>query len=254
MPIRLSLLAVLTLCTLTVSAGIAAAQDKSAPLPGNPILVAPSYPDVLPFSKVACMNYEEKVDAIYKGQHATNFMIPVRLLYTRCPYYDPYGDDTLREMLKLVEAAKGDDPMAAVDAMKDYKALVRKHLGNLDVVKMALQISKDDSRFGNPDFFRDVRKMITGSLEDVNHTGLDLNKPIQITTFAEQNYMVAKQKGRVENNEIVETGGAYYNIYDFIGPDKKNFSLFLDITYPVLAMKNRKEEEEKKKKLNLNIQ
>ncbi len=229
------------------------AQNESVPL--HSTTQAPQYPDVVPYSDLACKNYEKAVKNIYQGSRDSNFMGPVRLLYARCPYYDPYGEEVLREMLDLSEKAKSDDALMAVNKMKEYSNLVRKHLANLAVVQMAWEISRDDSRFGDPDFFKQVKKMITGSLTEKNVDGSELSRPIKITTLGEQDYIVSKQEGKVEKSEIVEANGIYYNIYDFVAPDNKTrHTLFLDITTPMSVIKNRNEEIEKNKKLNLNIQ
>lgn len=228
-------------------------SQNNAPL--HPTLQAPQYPDVIPYAKLACNNYEEAVKSIYDGARDAKFMGPVRVLYSRCPQYDPFGDDVLREMLVLSEKAKSNDPLEAANTMKEYKNLVRLHLANLAVVQMAWEISREDSRFGDPDFFREVKKMITGSLTEKNQTGTELNRSIKITTFAEQDYIVSKQEGKLEKSEIIEANGVFYNVCDFVAPDnKKRFTLFLDITTPMAVIKARNDELEKKKKLDLNMQ
>ncbi|QQS57961.1 MAG: hypothetical protein IPN28_03860 [Alphaproteobacteria bacterium] len=229
------------------------AQEESVPL--QPTLQAPQYPDVLPYSELACKNYEEKISYIYKGSRRSSTMGPLRVMYSRCPYYDPFGEETLRSMLKLSEMAKSKDPLEAINSIKDYKNLVRKHLANLSVVQMAMEISREDSRYGDPDFFREVKKMITESLTEKKGDGTELYRPVKITTMGEQDYIVSKQDGKVEKSEIIEANGIFYNIYDFVASDKKTrYSLFLDITTPMSAIKSRSEELEKSRKLDLNVQ
>ena len=137
----------------------------------------------------------------------------------------------------------------AEDGIRD---LVRSR-GLGDVYKRQ-EISREDSRYGDPDFFREVKKMITESLTEKKGDGTELYRPVKITTMGEQDYIVSKQDGKVEKSEIIEANGIFYNIYDFVASDKKTrYSLFLDITTPMSAIKSRSKELEKSRKLDLNL-
>lgn len=203
----------------------------------------------------ACKKYEESVEDHYidKGKRENN-LLSLRIMYARCPYYDPYSENTLRVLIGLHEKAKGDDPKESLEALRGYKELLRKHTANLEVLQFALDVSKEDSRFGNQDFFRNMIKMLRQSIKSSVSDGTDPSRAIPIFTLSEQRYILSQIDGTLEKNEIIEQEGRVYSLYDFLdGSDHRRFTVFFDLTTPMAVMKTWQAEAEKREKLNLGV-
>ncbi|MCL4679616.1 MAG: hypothetical protein KJ017_13590 [Alphaproteobacteria bacterium] len=203
-------------------------------------------------SERSCGMYLDQVDKIYKGARPKRQFRAFRLMYTRCTFYDPFIEETLRDMAEAREKAIGDDPIESSRALRNYKNIVRRHLVNLGVVNMALEIAKEDSRFGNPDFFREVRAMIIESLKGSFRDGSEPATAIEIVTMAEQDYIIANAGGKLLENELIKESGIYYYALDFEeeGTNKK-FSIFLDVSTPMIVAQTRQQEAEKEQNLNV---
>ncbi|MCB1592236.1 MAG: hypothetical protein KDI90_07270 [Alphaproteobacteria bacterium] len=208
-------------------------------------------------SERACALYLDNMDKLYKGKSVDIEIIEgrfkgLRKQYVRCTFYDPFSEPILKEMAALREEVLGSDPLQAAKAMKAYKNLVRRHLANLAVVQMALEIAREDSRFGSPEFYSDVRGFIRNSLRDKRHDGSEPSKAIEIMTMAEQDYIIASAGGELIDSELIEDDGLFYYALDFQeeGSNYK-FSIFLDVTTPMTVIRRRQEEAEKQKQLNV---
>lgn len=203
-------------------------------------------------SERSCGLYLDQVDKIYKGNRPKNQFKGFRLMYSRCTFYDPFAEETLRNMAELREKAQGDDPVESSRALRSYKSTVRRHLVNLDVINMALEIAKEDSRFGDVDFLREVKSMITHSLKDTFRDGTEPAKAIEIVTVAEQNYIIANAGGKLIDSEMINESGIYYYALDFQSEENgEKFAIFLDVSTPMIVTKTRQEEAEKQQDLNV---
>ncbi len=197
------------------------------------------------FSEKACQNYEKMVGELYKMEDRPNIYVAIRRGYVRCSYYDPFGSDTLYKLLKLVDEVNNDkDPQLSMQALRKYKELVKRHIGNLDVVLFAEDMSKTNFRFGRPDFFKKIKD---GIVKDIYRKGVDGRSPekaFRIVTYAEENYILAHEKGKLLHSKLYDVGGVYYNVHDFIDMKKKRrFSLYVDVSIPIRVVKAAQEDK-----------
>lgn len=206
----------------------------------------------IPPSERSCGIYLEQVSLIYKGARPKNYFRNLRSMYARCTFYDPFSEDTLRNLAELYEKAIGDDPVEAPKALRTYKSLVQRHLANLAVVTMALDMAREDSRFGNPDLFQEVQSMIIESLKTTTRDGSEPSMAIEIITTGEQDYIVANSGGKLVDSELIEQNGVFYYALDF--EDEENgekFSMFLDVSTPMIVTRTRQQQAEKEERLNV---
>lgn len=203
-------------------------------------------------SERSCGLYLDQIENVYKGARPTNYFKSIRAMYARCTFYDPFSEDTLRTMAELREQAKGSDPVESAKALRSYKNIVRRHLANLDVVRMALQIAEEDARFGDVQFFREVRSMITESFKTSIQDGSEPSKAIDIVTMGEQDYIIANTDAKLLESEFIDDNGTFYYALDFEASEGKGkFSIFLNVTTPMRVIRARQKEAEKKQNLNV---
>ena len=108
---------------------------------------------------------------------------------------------------------------------------------NLAVVAQALSLSKQDRRFGDPDFLTLVRN---GLFQDVRNsgTGQTLNDAYDVITMAEETMLLANLDVELVKTISRESGGTYYNMHNV--KDRKTgkpYTIFVDTTKPMLFLK-----------------
>lgn len=206
----------------------------------------------IPPSERSCGIYLEQVALLYKGARPKNYFRSLRSMYARCTFYDPFSEDTLRSMAELYEKARSEDTAEASKALRSYKSLVQRHLLNLAVVTMALDMAREDSRFGNADLFEDVRSMIIESLKTTTRDGSEPSVAIEIITTGEQDYIVANAGGKLVESELIEENGIFFYALDFEDEETgERFSMFLDVSTPMIVTRTRQQQAEKEERMNV---
>lgn len=200
----------------------------------------------------ACDGYEKGVEAILTANANVSNLENLRLSYARCPYYDPYGDLTLTKLVELSKEIEGDDTSRSIKALREYKAIIKRHLANLDVVLMALSNSRKDSKYGEPSRLQKIKQALTKSIINEYKDGTRPDKAITIVTMAEQGYILGQQKAKKIDNELVESAGSFINIYDLASEaDGRKYTLFFDVTLPILASRNKLAETTKSREIEM---
>jgi len=200
----------------------------------------------------ACEGYEKGVDGILTSNADLNNLENLRLSYARCPYYDPYGDATLSKLVDLSKQIEGDDTNRSIKALREYKAIIKKHLANLDIILMALSNSRKDSKYGDPSGLQKIKQALTKSITNEYKDGTSPEKAITIVTMAEQGYVLGQQKAKKIDNELVESEGSFINIYDLASEkDGRKYTLFFDVTLPILASRNKQAETVKRQQIEM---
>lgn len=214
------------------------------------ILKLKGYDKSLPASERSCGMYLDISESIYKGEKSKSHFLSLRNSYARCPFYDPYGEDTLRSMAEFREKVQGGDPVEGTKALRAYKSLLKNHIANLAVVEMAYKIAKEDTRFGSADFFREVKKLIVESLRDPFKDGTEPSRAIQIITMAEQDYVIRHAGGKLVKEELLEDSDKFYYVLDFVKEKaRQEFTIYLDVSMPMIVMRTQQREAEKAQKM-----
>lgn len=157
-----------------------------------------------------------------------------RVLYSSLQNYDPLSENLQREMLALASTIKV-EPLSdkRVDALERYTNLTLQNLANIDVVVMALSLSEEDKKFGNPEFFKWMYK---GLLESVmrSGTGTSLNRAFKVVTLGEESALLSRLGFKIMGTQPGHEGSVYYNMHRVQDPKAKQiYTVFVDTTIPM---------------------
>lgn len=162
-----------------------------------------------------------------------------RTLYSSLQNYSPLADDLQRDMLGLAHTIKS-EPLSdqRVKALERYTNLTLQNLANIDVVVMALSLSEDDKKFGNPAFFK---WMYQGLLENVmrSGTGASFNRAFKVVTLGEESALLSRLGFKILDTTPAHEGSVYYNMHR-VQDLKKNqtYTVFVDTTVPMTFLDN----------------
>ena len=161
----------------------------------------------------------------------------LRGYYAQTRQYDPMGDDTVRRLQNYAYRVENGDENEAKEALESYNALLEQHLANLQVVVFALTMSREQLKYGNPEFYRWLRD---GLIKAVMRTGngKSLSDAFNIITMAEEtvifNQLGLKHLSTTQGNE-----GYYdYNMHDVQDlRTGQKWTLFVNTTIPVMFLR-----------------
>src|SRR5690606_15339362 len=88
-----------------------------------------------------------------------------RLYYTGTMEYQPRAETITRQLLDhAYKIQTSQDPVEIAEALSAYEELVKNHLASIKVVLQALSLSRQDERFGDPEFLEWLRDGLFKSL------------------------------------------------------------------------------------------
>lgn len=169
----------------------------------------------------------------------------LRARYTQTSQYDPLGDKTIDEMLKLAYTIQNEpDHEKVVKALEEYRLLIIDHMANLKVVLQAYSLSKLDRKLGNPDFFKWMKE---GLAKSVIYSGDGKSKggAYDAITLSEETILFTYLNLKRLDTKSTSEGPRHYNVHEVqdIKTGQK-WTMFVDVSYPV----NRMQHDEKEKK------
>lgn len=177
-----------------------------------------------------------------RGDVLTTDVIQYRFCYPYMSEYSPFSKELIDEMTRLAYLADtATDPATAQRHFLDYKRFLKVHLGNLDVVKMAYTLAKQDAQFGNSVYYRDVLKILINSLAPSGRPEPTTpGMAYYIMSFSEETYLLEKIGGRIIKSETYEVSNTVYNVHEIDKGDGSITKLYyFDITLPLKIMKDR---------------
>lgn len=163
-----------------------------------------------------------------------------RALYARTPQYDPIGETAQRQILALTDRLKkANDAGAAQEDLANYRALVAMHLANLDVVRMAEALSRDDPRLGSPALFHWIGQGLIDSMV-LASTGDATTQAYTIVTLGEEAALFKQLHLRLIDTKSMRNDTQYLNLHHVAdqttGAEKL---IYTDITLPMTALSAR---------------
>ena len=152
-------------------------------------------------------------DAHINRPHDFDFM-QFRGLYARTRDYDPIGKRTMKRLNALSYAAlSAEDANIRDTALMNFQAVVDQHLGNVEVIMLALSLSRRDRRFGNKDFFEWMRDGLIRTIV-YSGDGKSLRGAYDVVTAGEEailfHHLGMKRLKTTSNREH----RLYYNMHD----------------------------------------
>lgn len=169
----------------------------------------------------------------------------LRVLYMQTRQYDPLAEDVVEQLNALaysIQNAK--DGQALREGVLDYRALVTAHLANLRVTLLALSLSKQDSRFGNPTFFAWMRD---GLIQDVldSGDGLSFDGAYDVITTSEEIVLLGRLGLRLLKTDSKREGYSYFNVHHVEDlRDGRRWFLFVNTTRPIRFLNDRQAQED----------
>lgn len=167
-----------------------------------------------------------------------------RVLYSSLRSYAPITDNIQREMLTLANTIRN-EPLSdsRIEALERYTNLTLQHLANIDVVVMALSLSEEDKKLGNPAFFK---WMYQGLLESVltSGSGAKLMDAFTVVTLGEESALLARLGLKILDTTPAHEGSVYYNMHRV--QDVKNmrtYTVFVNTTIPMEFLEKEAQEE-----------
>ena len=136
-----------------------------------------------------------------------------RSLYSRSSFYDPIGEDALREINALAYAAMNEeDEERAQGALFGYQTRVSEHMAHIDVVLQALSLARQDKRFGDAQFFEWMRDGLVKTVV-ISGDGYSLKGAYDVITPSEEVLLFRRLGFRSLETKNVKQGGLFYNIH-----------------------------------------
>lgn len=193
--------------------------------------------------------YMEAVDKVYKRNGEGAQVLNIRTFYTYTKLYDPFGETVLRKIATLVEEIeKEKDEKVIQEKLDNYEDIIRLHIGNFEVVKMAYLQSAKDVRFGNPSFYKDIYKAMVNLITKNIGDGKTVSTAYVIYTKGEEDYLLSKVKAKRIKSELVDFSSKFYNVHDFQDSKGKKFTIYMDVTIPIMASNEKSKQQGSLKK------
>jgi hypothetical protein len=168
----------------------------------------------------------------------------LRFYYSQTPQYDPLSTQATEWLLKFAYAAQMEaDPEKQKKAFGDFALTVAAHLGNIDVVSQALSFSRQDMRFGDPEFFKWLRQGLLQSVLESGDGG-SLLRAYDVVTMGEEAGLLNELNVDVLSSETVQEGNTYYNMHEVsdarhTGP----YTIFVNTKIPMKWLEYQRESQ-----------
>lgn len=163
-----------------------------------------------------------------------------RVYYTQTRQYDPVGERTLKQLQDYAfTVQQGNASLKTEESLAAYHKLLKDHLANLRILAQAIALSKEDDRFGNPQFLSWVRDGIVKNIMQ-SGDGKSLQGAYDVITLAEETSIFLELGLKPLKTQAVQEGYYYYNMVDVedLRTGQKS-SLFINTTYPMQFLEER---------------
>ncbi len=160
-----------------------------------------------------------------------------RRYYAGTEQYDPIGQTILKKLYALAFTLENETNTAEVQKITDeYTTLINAHLANIEVITAAAGLSAQNSKLGDPDFFRWLRAGLLQSVM-ISGDGENLFRAYSVVTLAEETALLQNLPVKVLDVKTEQSGGVYYNMHlvEDAG-HQKPYTIFVDVTVPMTRL------------------
>ena len=173
-----------------------------------------------------------------------------RVLYTEMSHYVPISDGVTREILELAyQVQNGQNAEERGVAQQAYTKLILQHLANIDVVTLALSLSRQDRAFGDPELFSWLHGGLKKSIL-IAGDGSRLSDAYDVMTLGEETILLKELGVSVLSTQAGREGRVYYNMHEVEDPrDNQRYTVFVETSVPMSFLA----EEEAKKPQSLDL-
>lgn len=197
--------------------------------------------------------YDKAVKRVYTSPDRFDANVAsVRVLYPQSRDYEPFAKkiiDLMTERAYIVDTSN--DNVEINTALGEYNHLVRKHLGNIEVVEYALTLSHNNVQFGNKHFFQKVYNALVKNVMAGQRDSFSPETSRKVMTYGEENYILGQIGGFVQKSEIYKVNNIYYNVHDIKTKEDENIQIFIDISIPIQRVLKRQEMSETSEKTTI---
>ncbi len=183
-------------------------------------------------------------DALKSRPPRFDFM-KFRSLYSRTRQYDPIGEKALKTINDLAYIILHDeDPERVKTALFAYQVEVSNHLAHIDIVMLALSLSREDKRFGKADFFEWMREGLIRTVV-ISGDGYTLSGAYDVITLSEEVILLNRLNFKPIGVQAAKEGTVYYNMHnveDMQTGQKR--TVFVNTSIPMKYLEAVKEERE----------
>ena len=197
--------------------------------------------------------YREVVDKMYANEDMIiGSASEARYYYAKSYDYTPFSKEIIDRLTLHAFTADTSEDLAEVnDALFKYRDLLKKHLANYDVLKFAFSMARIDTKYGSPSFLNKVKKALEADIRRGNNDGSAPFKAYQVITFGEENYLLRRHGGVVQDSEIYQVGPKFFNVHNLIGKDGREKMVYFDISQPLIGSYLRRKIQEREDSLRI---
>lgn len=190
-------------------------------------------------------NYSRLSRQALKMPQNFNFNV-FRAHYTQTEQFAPIADKIKDKLMNDAYVAGNADTKAKREtALRSYQALVTKHLANIDVVMLALTLSRENPQLGSPRVFEWLRD---GILDTVKYSGdgTNLHYAYNVVTMGEEPALMRELKVNVLKTDFHHEAFEYYNVHLVKDAKGKTREIYVDVSIPLKILEDRKEQARQK--------
>ena len=207
--------------------------------------------------KISTRKYDKVVQEVMARRlSAEEMATTLRTLYPSSSYYDPFGSAIAKQLTAYAYTADvSDNPVEVNEAMDAYRALLRKHLANLEVVEHALMLARANPLFGERFLLRNIRNALRKDVRGEHLKGESPEEAYHVITYGEETYILAPHHVTVQKSEIYKVDKHFYNVHDVVYDDNGRVSqLYFDVTWPFYLYQKTRALRAKEEKVSIPIQ
>lgn len=197
--------------------------------------------------------YREVINSMYENDNMIEgSSSEARYYYAKSYDYTPFSKEIIDRMTVHAFRADTSEDIAEInDALFKYREILKTHLVNYDVLDYALSLAKLDTKYGSASFLTKVKKAIQRDLQRGNDDGLSPNRSHKVITFGEENYLLRRHGGIVQDSEIYQVGATFFNVHNLIGKDGRERMIYFNISEPLVGNYLRRTIRERQESLNI---
>lgn len=197
------------------------------------------------YNFLAGPQYRAQAEELYKRHPDPFDYTKLRSNYALTQQYDPLGDHTNDQLLRLAYYISIEkDAAVLAEKIAAYRALLIDHLGNLGAVTQAMSLARQDKRLGEPAFLKKVRAGLLKSVM-VSGNGGTLSGAYHVLTMAEETALLAALRVNVVKTLSQKEGIISYNMHDYIDTKTgKEGTVFVNVTRPLEVIEDQMRDTE----------
>ena len=185
--------------------------------------------------KRAVSSYDRRVSELQSGDSTVDRAIrAIRIAYSLTPDYDPFSTSTIKKLTFFAYTADmSEDPTEVNQALEDYRELLYRHLGNLDVIDYALTLARANPIYGDALRLKEIRDALRKDILSREMSGESPEEAYRVMTYGEETFLLGERNVTVDKSEIFRVNDKFYNVHDVTLSDGTPSQLFFDVTSPI---------------------